>query len=46
MVESSLQKQHVVNVIQELVFVILTDKLKVSVDKDSEDVFLACITTQ
>ena len=32
-----------VNVTQELVFVILTDKLKVSVDKDSEDVFLAHI---
>lgn len=35
-----------VNVTQELGFVILTDKLKVSVDKDSEDVFLAYITTQ
>ena len=35
-----------VNVTQELVFVILTDKLKVSVDKDSEDVFLAHITAQ
>lgn len=30
-----------VNVTQESVFVMLTDKLKVSVDKDSEDVFLA-----
>lgn len=35
-----------INVTQELVSVILTDKLKVSVDKDSEDVFLAHITAQ